>query len=74
MGVVTGTSAQSQSIFKDMWARIKGITGGHLGSYDVLLDEATTHATAYMMIQAKRMGCTDIIRMKYVNCLFALNI
>eukprot|EP00123_Amoebidium_parasiticum_P017324 comp23800_c1_seq1/m.41380 comp23800_c1_seq1/g.41380 ORF comp23800_c1_seq1/g.41380 comp23800_c1_seq1/m.41380 type:complete len:223 (-) comp23800_c1_seq1:489-1157(-) len=65
LGVVVGTSARSRSILHDLWARVIGIFGGEIWGYKELFANTAAEATSHAMEEARALGATSIIRLRY---------
>lgn len=64
VGLVSGNVVISQDYFKAVLARLKGIFGGRLGSYETLLDRARREAILRLQEEAKASGYNGVIRVR----------
>lgn len=60
-GIVSGETIIGANIFKDIFAGIRDIIGGHSNSYEKVLREAKDTALKEMTEQAMRMGANAVI-------------
>jgi len=65
LGLVKGSVVQSKHVGRDIMAGLKTIVGGEIRGYTEMLMEARDLATNRMIDEAKSMGATAILGIRY---------
>eukprot|EP00759_Apiculatamorpha_spiralis_P023156 PhF_6_TR2701/c0_g1_i1/m.4437 len=65
LGVVVGNSVKTRNILLDIVMRLKGIVGGELTNYTVLMEQAASEATERMMREALELKANAVVRLRY---------
>lgn len=63
--MVYGSTVQSKNIGRDIGAGLKSMVGGELKGYTEMLRDARTVATNRMIVEAKRLGATAVIGVRF---------
>ncbi len=67
LGIVRGSSVRAKWIGKDIIALFKNIIGGEISQYKELLDEAREKAIERMAMDAKKLGATAIVNVRFTT-------
>ncbi len=67
LGLVQGSTIQSQHLGKDIGAAFKNLIGGELTNYNKMLTEARNIALDRMSEQAKEMGADAIVGVRFAS-------
>lgn len=67
LGLVKGSTIQSNNIGKDIGSNFKSIFGGELENYNEMMVEARDLATTRMVEEAKRLGADAIVNVRYAT-------
>jgi uncharacterized protein YbjQ (UPF0145 family) len=65
LGLVQGSTVRAKHVGKDIFAGIKNIFGGELGSYTELLNESRNESVDRMIMQAQDLGANAIINVRF---------
>ena len=65
LGIVKGTTVQTENFGKDFMAGMKTLVGGELASYTEMLTEARQIATKRMVDEAETLGADAVINVRY---------
>ena len=49
----------------DLWARVRGVTGGELRSYGELLSSASSEAARRLMREAEHIKANGVVRVRF---------
>lgn len=67
LGIVTGNVVQSKHIGRDIMAGFKSLVGGEIKGYSEMLIEARSLATERMLEEARRMGASAVVNVRYTT-------
>lgn len=67
LGMVTGSTVRAKHAGKDIMAGFKNIFGGELKAYTELMQEAREEAMQRMITQAKAIGATAVINVRFAT-------
>ena len=67
VGVVSGGTVQSKNIGKDIGAGLKGLVGGEMKSYTVMMEEARDIAMKRLVEKASSAGANAIVGMRFMT-------
>lgn len=65
LGIVKGTTVQSENFGKDFMSGMKTLVGGELSAYTEMLNEARQIATKRMVDEAEALGADAVINIRY---------
>ncbi|WP_316245810.1 YbjQ family protein [Vibrio mimicus] len=65
ISMVSGNIAYSKHAMEDFFAGLKATVGGEVFEYTDLLEEARVEATNRMLLQAKDMGASAVLNVRY---------
>ena len=65
IGMVKGSIVQSKHVGRDIVAGFKSIVGGEIWAYTEMLSEARQIATDRMIEEARKIGATAIVGVRY---------
>lgn len=67
LGLVKGSTIQSNNIGRDIGSNLKSIIGGELENYNEMMMEARDLATIRMVKEAQRLGADAIVNVRYAT-------
>ncbi len=67
IGVVSGGTVQSKNIGKDIGAGLKGLVGGEMKSYTVMMEEAREIALKRLIDKAADSGANAVVSMRFMT-------
>ena len=67
LGLVRGSTIQSNNIGKDIAKSFKTIVGGELKAYTEMMNEARAVATERMVAEAEGMGADAVVNIRYAS-------
>ena len=65
IGLVQGSTVRAKHVGRDIMAGLKNIVGGELKGYTELLTDAREEATRRMCEEAKQMGATAVVNVRF---------
>jgi len=65
LGLVQGSTVRAKHVGRDIMAGLKNIVGGELKGYTELLSDAREEATRRMCEEAKQMGATAVVNIRF---------
>jgi uncharacterized protein YbjQ (UPF0145 family) len=63
LGIVSGDAVMGTNIVRDLFAGIRDIVGGRVGSYEKELRNAKAHALEAMQAEAEALGADAVVGM-----------
>ena len=67
LGLVKGSSIQSEHLGKDITQSLKNLLGGELKAYSEMMNEARAIATKRMVNEAEALGADAIVNVRYAS-------
>jgi len=67
LGLVKGSTIRARHVGRDIVAGLRGIVGGEITEYTVMLAQAREDALQRMIEQAEKMGANAIVGAKFVT-------
>jgi len=65
LGLVTGTVVVATDYFKVFASSLRNLFGGELRSFETLIRRARREARVRMLLEARELGATAVIKMRY---------
>lgn len=65
LGLVNGSTIQSQNIGRDLGAGLKSIVGGELKAYTEMMEEARKIALQRLIENAEKLGADAVVNIHY---------
>ena len=65
LGIVVGEVIVGANVFRDLFARVRDITGGRTKGYEKEIRKARAEAVAEMVREAERLGANAIVGIRF---------
>ena len=65
LGLVKGSTIQSQNVGKDITQSFKTLVGGDLSAYNEMMNEARALATKRMVMEAENLKADAVVNIRY---------
>ncbi len=67
LGLVRGNTIRARHVGRDIMAGLRGIVGGEIKDYTVMLDKARDQAAERMVHQAESLGADAIVGVRFTT-------
>lgn len=67
VGICRGSTVRTRNVFRDVFAGLKNIVGGEIGSYTELMEDAREQALQRMLVNARQLGAHAIVNVRFTT-------
>ena len=67
LGIVKGNTVRARWFGADVWAGLKQIVGGEIGSYTSMIDRAREEALKRMVKKAEKLGADAVVGVRFTT-------
>ncbi len=73
LGLVTGSTVRARFFLRDMFAGLKGMIGGEVGTYTKMLTDAREQAVVRMIEVAEAKGADAVVNVRFATSQIMVN-